>query len=57
VRDDGAAAVLGHRDVGAPISVSTPEFWFEIQLAMLTGFATAHPVDALPIRTGAKGRM
>lgn len=42
---------------GAPASVFTPEFWFVMQLAMLAGFATAYPVNALLIRAGVKERM
>lgn len=33
------------------------EFWFMMQLAMLSGFATAFPVNAWLIRTGIKEKM
>lgn len=38
-------------------AVDTPEFWFAMQLAMLTGFATAYPVNWWLIRSGLKEAM
>lgn len=42
---------------GAAASVATPEFWFAMQWAMIVGFATAFPVNALLIRKGVKEAM
>jgi hypothetical protein len=44
--------VFGHR-----AEVNTPEFWFLMQVAMLTGFATAYPVNWWLIRVGIKEKM
>ncbi len=42
---------------GGIAEVTTPEFWFVMQLAMLCGFATAYPVNWLLVKTGVKERM
>lgn len=42
---------------GAIAAVSTPEFWFAMQIAMLGGFATSYPVNWLLIRAGWKEQM
>ena len=40
-----------------PLEVSTVEFWFMMQIAMLVGFATAYPANWWLIRRGIKERM
>ncbi|BBC72459.1 conserved hypothetical protein [Altererythrobacter sp. B11] len=42
---------------GGLAEVSTPEFWFAMQLAMLAGFCTAFPVNWWLVRAGLKERM
>lgn len=42
---------------GGRAGVLTPEFWFMMQLAMIAGFATSYPVNALLIHRGVKERM
>ena len=44
--------LLGHR-----AEVDTPEFWFLMQVAMLSGFATSYPVNWWLIRSGIKEKM
>jgi hypothetical protein len=41
----------------APLSVDTAEFWFIMQLAMLTGLATSYPVNFWLLKTGVKEAM
>lgn len=48
---------LFRRLLGLPLEVSTPEFWFMMQIAMLAGFATSYPVNWWLIRSGIKERM
>ena len=43
--------------LGGTASVASPEFWFAMQWAMIVGFATAYPVNALLIRQGVKEAM
>jgi hypothetical protein len=42
---------------GGIASVSSPEFWFAMQLAMLAGFATSYPVNWWLVRKGLKEKM
>ncbi len=42
---------------GGTASVASPEFWFAMQWAMIVGFATAYPVNAVLIRRGVKEAM
>ncbi|MBW4031967.1 MAG: DUF4396 domain-containing protein [Acidobacteria bacterium] len=42
---------------GGQASVASPEFWFAMQWAMIIGFLTAFPVNALLIRRGTKEAM
>lgn len=42
---------------GGVARVASPEFWFAMQLAMLTGFVTSYPVNWWLIRLGVKERM
>jgi hypothetical protein len=42
---------------GQPVAVSTAEFWFTMQIAMLVGFATSYPVNWWLIRAGIKEKM
>lgn len=39
------------------LKVNTPEFWFMMQIAMLTGFATAYPANWWLLRSGIKEKM
>lgn len=43
--------------LGIHLEVNTPEFWFMMQLAMLTGFATSYPVNWLLLQIGWKEAM
>ena len=43
--------------LGVPLKVSSAEFWFMMQIAMLAGFATAYPVNWWLIRVGIKEAM
>ena len=44
--------------LGAPrAAVNTPEFWFVMQIAMVSGFLTSYPVNWWLITTGRKERM
>lgn len=43
--------------LGVPLKVTSVEFWFMMQLAMLAGFVTACPVNAWLIRSGIKEKM
>jgi Domain of unknown function (DUF4396) len=45
------------RAYGHVAEVSTPEFWFAMQIAMLCGFCTSYPVNALLLRSGVKEPM
>ncbi|MGL5787460.1 MAG: DUF4396 domain-containing protein [Bacteroidales bacterium] len=42
---------------GEPLSKSSTEFWFMMQIAMLCGFITAYPMNALLIKLGIKKGM
>jgi hypothetical protein len=42
---------------GGRAAVISPEFWFVMQIAMITGFATAYPVNWALIRSGIKEKM
>ena len=42
---------------GGTAEVNTPEFWFAMQAAMISGFCTAYPVNWLLIRGGVKEKM
>ena len=42
---------------GGRAAVLSPEFWFVMQIAMITGFATAYPVNWALIRAGIKEKM
>ena len=42
---------------GAIAQPTSPEFWFAMQIAMLGGFATAYPVNALLLKAGVKEAM
>jgi hypothetical protein len=42
---------------GGMAMVTTPEFWFAMQLSMLAGFVTSYPVNWLLIRAGIKAPM
>ncbi len=42
---------------GHEIEKTNPVFWFMMQIAMLTGFLTAYPVNWLLLRTGTKEKM
>jgi Domain of unknown function (DUF4396) len=41
----------------APMLTNTPEYWFMMQIAMVTGFATSYPVNWWLITRGIKERM
>jgi len=43
--------------IGANLEVTSVEFWFMMQIAMLFGFATSYPVNWWLIRSGIKERM
>ena len=43
--------------LGKLVEVSTPEFWFTMQIAMLAGFATSYPVNWWLIKVGIKEKM
>lgn len=43
--------------VGHEAAVDTPEFWFAIQLAMISGFITAYPINWWLIKNGVKEKM
>ena len=43
--------------IGEPLEVSTPEFWFMMQIAMVCGFVTAYPVNWWLIVRGTKEAM
>ncbi|WNM25868.1 DUF4396 domain-containing protein [Demequina capsici] len=43
--------------LGGSVSVLTPVFWAVMQVAMIAGFATAFPVNAMLIRRGVKEAM
>jgi hypothetical protein len=43
--------------LGLRLEVNTPEFWFMMQIAMLTGFITSYPVNWWLIKAGIKERM
>jgi branched-subunit amino acid transport protein len=43
--------------LGAPLVTDTVEFWFVMQGAMLTGLATAYPVNFWLLKTGIKEPM
>jgi len=43
--------------LGGTVSPAAPVFWFSMQLAMLVGFASSYPVNALLIRRGVKEAM
>jgi hypothetical protein len=42
---------------GGPATADSPEFWFVMQLAMLCGFVTSFPANALLIKFGLKEAM
>ncbi len=42
---------------GHSAAASTPEFWFAMQIAMICGFCTSYPVNALLLRNGIKEPM
>lgn len=42
---------------GAIAQPTSPEFWFAMQIAMLGGFVTAYPVNALLLKAGVKEAM
>ena len=43
--------------IGTKLEVSTPEFWFMMQIAMWCGFATSYPVNWWLIEKGLKEKM
>jgi hypothetical protein len=43
--------------LGIPLEVSTPEFWFMMQMAMIAGFLTSYPVNWWLLRSGVKEKM
>jgi len=43
--------------IGAGLDVSSPEFWFMMQIAMMCGFVTSFPVNWWLVRSGIKERM
>lgn len=49
--------VLFSRLYGHIANPDTPEFWFAMQIAMLCGFCTSYPVNALLLRLGVKEPM
>lgn len=48
--------LFGHV-LGTKLEVSSPEFWFIMQIAMLCGFVTAYPLNWWLIRAGLKEKM
>jgi Domain of unknown function (DUF4396) len=43
--------------IGTELQVSSAEFWFTMQIAMLCGFVTSYPVNWWLIRSGIKEKM
>jgi hypothetical protein len=43
--------------LGTRLEVNPPEFWFMMQIATLSGFATSYPVNWWLIRKGIKEKM
>jgi len=43
--------------IGTRLEVTSPEFWFMMQIAMLCGFLTSYPVNWWLIRSGIKEAM
>lgn len=52
-----ASFYLFRHVLGVRLEVSTPEFWFMMQIAMLCGFATSYPVNWWLLRAGVKEQM
>lgn len=54
-----ALAAFGYfrSHLGIELSAGSPEFWFTMQLAMLTGFVTSYPVNWWLLRIGIKEKM
>jgi hypothetical protein len=48
--------IFGHL-LGTKLEVTSVEFWFMMQIAMLFGFATSYPVNWWLIRSGIKEKM
>lgn len=48
---------LFRRWLGLELEVSSFEFWFMMQIAMLFGFATSYPVNGWLLKTGWKEKM
>ena len=42
---------------GTSLTAGMPEFWFMMQLAMLAGFLTSYPANAVLIGAGIKESM
>jgi hypothetical protein len=49
--------ILFRRILGVSLDATDVEYWFMMQIAMITGFATAYPVNWWLLRRGLKERM
>jgi hypothetical protein len=53
----GWMAVVVFGFFGHELEKTGPVFWFEMQIAMLCGFATSYPVNGWLLRRGIKEKM